>query len=317
MADNLQSFGPTNIETLLTTTIEKRRGDIKDGIFKKLTLFNHLNKKHKVRLSGGASIVTPIMYGKNTTVGSYNGYDTLDTTPQEGFTATQYAWKQYAASISVSGREKAQNKGPEAIHSLINAKQMQAEKSLADDLNTDLFASAVTGNDINTLVTMVDDTSTIGEINSTTYSWWQSHVETGGVFSTDGLADMRKVDTELHQRGERPDVIITTGTVYDLYEGELVDNIRYEQFDTLDGSAKALQFRGIPVLHDAACTSGVMYFLNSNALELNVHSDVDFSLTDFVKPSNQDAKVAQLLVMLQLTTNNRRLLGKITSITAS
>lgn len=316
MADNLHAFGPGNVETLLTTTIEKRRGDIKNAIINKLSLFDHLNKKHKVTLTGGTSIVTPVMYGKNNTVDSYNGFDTIDTTPQDGHTSTQYEIKQYAGSLSLSGRELSQNRGPEAIHNLVNAKQMQLEKSLADKLNQDLFASSVVGDAMNTLVTTIDATSTIGEINSTTYSWWQSHVGTGGSFATDGLADMRIVDGTLGQRGARPTAWITTMDIFNFYEKELQDQIRYVGGEEAEGSFKNLLFRGVPVIHDAQATSGVMYAINSDAMELVFSSDKDFSMTEWVKPANQDAKVAQMLCYLQLVVNNRRLLGKITSITA-
>ena len=47
-----------------------------------------------------------------------------------------------------------------------------------------------------------------------------------------------------------------------------------------------------------------------------VNSNNDFKMTEWMKPAAQTAKVAQLVVALELTTNNRRRLGKLTSITA-
>jgi hypothetical protein len=41
-----------------------------------------------------------------------------------------------------------------------------------------------------------------------------------------------------------------------------------------------------------------------------------FSLSEWVKPSNQDLMVAQLFWAGELTTKNRRKLGKLTSVTA-
>ncbi len=59
-----------------------------------------------------------------------------------------------------------------------------------------------------------------------------------------------------------------------------------------------------------------MYFLNSDVMELRIDSDTDFKMTEWVKPANQTAKVAQIIMACELATNNRRRLGKITSITA-
>jgi len=39
-------------------------------------------------------------------------------------------------------------------------------------------------------------------------------------------------------------------------------------------------------------------------------------MTEWVKPANQDARVAQFLVALELVIKNRRKLGKLNTITA-
>jgi hypothetical protein len=75
-------------------------------------------------------------------------------------------------------------------------------------------------------------------------------------------------------------------------------------------------FKTVPVLFDTAATSGVMYFLNSNHLQLFVNSGNNMRMTEWVKPANQTSKVAQIIMCGQLATNNRRRLGKLTSITA-
>ena len=77
-----------------------------------------------------------------------------------------------------------------------------------------------------------------------------------------------------------------------------------------------LTFKGIPVIFDRDCTSGYMYFLNSNNINLVVHQDADFSTGPFVTPENQDVSTAMVLFQGNLTTNNRRKLGVLTGITA-
>jgi hypothetical protein len=70
-------------------------------------------------------------------------------------------------------------------------------------------------------------------------------------------------------------------------------------------------------MYDANCTSGALYMFPSKNLYLVLNSNADYKKTEFVKPSDQDALVAQIIVMGQLVTNNRRKLGKLTGITAS
>ena len=59
-----------------------------------------------------------------------------------------------------------------------------------------------------------------------------------------------------------------------------------------------------------------MYFLNSNAMNLVVHSEADFKTGEFITPENQDASTAIVLFQGNLTTNNRRKLGVIQGFTS-
>lgn len=317
MADTTFTHGPANVTTLLTTTLENRRKDLQDQIFNDLPTIKFLKDKGQVSIDGGATIVTPLMYAKNTTAQFYNGYDQLNVTPQEGFTTAQFKWKESAVSVSVSNREEnIQNSGPSAVLNLVNQKIDQAEMSLKDLLNTQLYDSSPASTEITSLVTLVDATSEIGDINSTTYSWWQSLVTTGGSFAAQGRSDMLTTYNTLITRGAAPDFLVTTPTVHAFYEGSLIPQLRYQGNASADASFNKLTFKGVPIFFDTAATSGVMYMLNSKHIQLYVSSGNNMKMTEWVKPGNQTAKVAQIIMALELGTNNRRRLGKITGITA-
>ena len=317
MADTLFTHGPATVTTLLTTTLENRRKDLQDAIFNDLATIKFLKDRGQVILDGGASIVTPLMYAKNTTAQFYNGYDQLDTTPQEGFTTAQYKWKEAAVSVSVSNREEnIQNQGSSAVLNIVNQKIDQAEMSLKDLLNTAFYAAAPASNEVGSLATTVDATSSIGDINSTAYSWWQSDVNASGSFAAQGRSDMLGLYNALLVAGAAPDFLVTTPTVHSYYEGSLVPQMRYASNASGDASFGKLLFKNIPVLFDTAATAGVMYFLNSKHLQLYVHSSNNLKMTEWVKPANQTAKVAQIIMACELATNNRRRLGKLTGITA-
>jgi hypothetical protein len=317
MSDTILSMTPATVTTLLTTTMENRRKDLQDAIFNDLATIKFLKDKGQVILDGGATITVPLMYAKNTTAAFYNGYDPIDVTPQEGFTVGQYEWKESAVSVSVSNREESiQNVGPSAVLNIVNSKIDQAELSLKDLLNTAMYTSSPASTAINSLVTLTDATSTIGSINSTTYSWWQANVNTGGSFAAQGRSDMLALYNELLVAGAAPDFLVTTPTVHAYYEGSLVPSMRYTNNAVGDASFGKLQYKNIPVLIDTAATSGVMYFLNSKHIQLYVSSGNNLKMTEWVKPATQTAKVAQIIMACQLATNNRRHLGKITTISA-
>ena len=66
-------------------------------------------------------------------------------TLQEGHTIAKYAWKQYAASIGITGLEKRSNMGECGMINLLQAKATQAEMSLRDKLSRDAYSDG-TGN---------------------------------------------------------------------------------------------------------------------------------------------------------------------------
>lgn len=319
--ETLFSWGPAgNVGALITTTQENRDiKELQDAVFSRLTLLDHLQRKNRVRRGGGTSIIVPIRSSANSTAGFYSNYSPIDTSPQDNETAAQYKYKQAAASVSLSGKEeRVQNKGKYEVIDLVKTKIEDAEMALRNTINTALFAASPASTDIGSLVTSIDATSSIGEINSTTYSFWQSTSTASASFAAQGLADMRTLWNTLAKRApsSNPDLLLTTSDIHGYYEGSLQPQQRYESSGTGNGSFEKLRFKSSDIDFDAQCNSGVMYFLNSDVMELVIDPSTDFMMTEWVKPSNQDARVCQYLVALELVIKNRRKLGKLTSITA-
>jgi len=108
--------GNPNFDALLSTTLANYRDQLTDNVFTARPLTYFLMDKGRIRMvNGGTKIVEPLIYGSNSTVASYSGYDSLSLTPQQGITAAEYEWKQYAASITISGIEEAKNNGEQEI----------------------------------------------------------------------------------------------------------------------------------------------------------------------------------------------------------
>ncbi len=306
-----------NVGVILSTTLKKYRKTLVDNIHKSNAVFYYLKENNGFKEEdGGERIVAPLMYGKNTTAVSYDGYEALDTTPQTGIDSAEYNWKQYSVSISISGKEERQNQGTSRIINLLEAKTNQAEMSLTEALSVGLFSDG-TGNaskNLTGLEAMVSNSGTYGGINSATYTWWQAGIESTG--EALGLAKMRTGFNSASVGGkDTPNLIVTTQTLFEKYEGLVTTTIQMNSEGTKklgDGGFQVLQFKGVPVVWDEQCPSGTMYFLNTKHMKLVAHKDANFETTDFVKPENQDAKVAQILFMGNLTCDRRKSFYKLT-----
>ena len=309
--------GNSNFDTLLSTTLANYRSTLTDNVFTARPLTYKLMEKGRIRmLNGGTKIVEPLIYGQNDTVGSYSGFDTIALTPQTGISAAEYEWKQYAASISMSGIEEAKNNGEQEIINLLEAKIMQAEESLREGFNEMFFADG-TGNgskDWNGLANLVEATGTVGNIDPSTNTWWASYEENTSAALT--LAQMSTAYNTVSVGNDHPDVLLTTQTLFEKYEALLMPLLRYTDSKTADAGFQNLLFKSAPVMYDVHCTAGTFFFLNSKYITLVGHSGKWFQQTEFIRPEDLDARYALIMCYGNLTLRNRAKQGKLTAKTA-
>jgi hypothetical protein len=308
----------TSVGSLVATTLANYRKEMADNIFTAIPVLAYMLSKGRMTEDGGATIVVPVMYAKSSTAKAYQGEDILDTTIQDPFLPAQYQWRFYASPISVMGTvAEVKNQGQSAVINYVKALIQHGEFSIKDRINQDLYATGVTGS-INSLVALIDNTSTIGEINSTTQSWWQSVVTSSGSFAARGLSDLRSTYVSISQRNPQgvPDLIASDGTAYQAYEGTLVPQVRFSDAKMGDLGFENLKYHSAVWVNDANATSGVIYVIHSPSVQLVTHSARNFKIGEFIESIQQDVKVAKLLWAGELVTNNRRKLGKLTSVTA-
>ena len=312
--------GNSNFDEILSTTLKNYIPKLTDNIFSARPLFYALTNGQTIRrISGGAKIVVPIIYGTNSTAGSYDGTDTIDTTAQTGISAAEYDWGQYAATVTISGIEEAKNNGEAQIIDLLEGKIFQTQETIIENMNTMLFGNG-TGNsskDWLGLSALVGSTGSPGGIDATDAdnSWWRSAVTNQGSAAIT-LASMATLYNNCSVGNDQPTIGITGQNQYEAYEALLVDQIRYTDTDMADGGFQNLLFKGCPLTFDGTLASeGKLYFLNTKYLQLVAHSDVWFKPTPFVRPTNQDAVYSQLLCYGELTTSNRARQGFMYGIT--
>lgn len=315
------AFANADFDAILSSTISKYRTKFEDNVFTSRPLLFWLKSNDRMRKeSGGATIVEPLVHALNDTAGSYAGYDSILTTPQEGLSAAEYQWKQFAATIAISGIEEAKNNGEAAVIKLLKAKIMQAEETVAEKLDEMLFLDG-TGNsnkDFLGLAALVSTTGSPGGINRATTpqnDFWKSTVDSTAAVLT--IAQMTSLYNTISKGNDHPDFGITTQALYEKYESLLQPQLRFTDNKSADAGFQNLLFKNIPLFFDIYCQSGVVYLLNSKYLHLVGHTDKWFSNTPFVKPHGQDARYAQILSYGELTASNCARQGKLTAKTAS
>ena len=303
-----------DFNALLSTTLQNYQPTLVDNIFKDLVLLNHLNERGRVRVEeGGTQIVEPVMYAVNNTVATYSGYDAIDLTPQDGISAALYDWKQMAASIAISGIEEAQNRGAEAIIKLLNAKIMQTEMSVKNELNLQLLGTpgvAPSGNDFNSLGQIIGtENNTVGNIDASANTWWNPTYD--GSAATLALTDMASIYNQASKGSDVPDLILTNHNLFEKYESLLVNNIRYQDVAKANNGFTNLMFKQTPVVFDlnlgSDTSAAPMYFINSKYLKLTGLNGFWFKTTDFMlgTVAGVDARYALVLAYGQLTCSNR------------
>lgn len=319
------------IQSLLASTLENTlaSGVVQDAIFDAMPLTRRLRDAGQLKIvSGGERLRIAIDAATNSTAKSYSDLDPLDITRQQTQTSAFYAWKQYSASVVISGRERNINKDSQSkLFDLLNGRLDNAVKSLADQITTGIYSDG-TGNgskDITGLEASIETTpgTAIYAAVPIANTAWRNKVSTSvGAAAVNLVPELRSVSNQCSQGAEgtdsSPNLYIAPRGVHESYEASLQPQARYQMGDlSADGGINTLTFRGQPFIWSDYCTSGTCYVLNLNHLFLFVHEDANFSQSGegMQKPINQDSGVDQMFFMGNLLANNRRKLGKLTGLT--
>lgn len=321
--------GGTTFDTdFATLTIDKYlKRTVTDQIFDEHVLLGWIERKVGIdRVSGGDNILIPVGTAEDSAGGSYSGYDTFDTTPSETLTNAVATWKQYQQPIVANAFEILRNnRTSEGIINMWAAKTDVARKSLSSKLNTDAHAATVgnSGKNIQGIGLLVDSAGTVEGVDRSTATYWQANeTAASGELTIDGSTGMLRMYTSCSTGSgdsATPDAIVTDSDEYEAYENLLAPDIRFTSRQMGDGSFSGLSFKGAPLMWDADCIAGVMYFLRSESFNFYIHPDRDYMVTQIAKADNgtlnQDAWISNILVWPELVINEPRRNGKLTGLT--
>lgn len=292
-----------NIGQLAATTMENYHDTMVDNIFQKHALLNHLRENGGTKMyDGGTKIRVPVMYGSNNTVKAFSGIDSLNLDYQEGIDSAEFDYKFYDVSVVFSLTDQLMNQGKSQVIDLLKGKIKQAELSLSERLNNDLYnGAAADTKEVTGLDTIVEDSGTYGGINGTTYTWWRSYIDdTAEALS---FSDMRTAKNTANNGngGSKVSLIVTTQTLYEKFFSLLTASYQMNPVMTketkrlADASFTAVEFEGVPVTFDEACTAGSMFFINVDNFKLGIMNGADFKAVKKAEPADQHISVQHIV----------------------
>lgn len=320
-----------NIGDIVATTLENRSKKAADNVTRNNALLNRLEKKGTARpFSGGREIWQEIEYAQNNTIGWYSGYETLNVSPSNIFTAATFPIRQAAVAVSISGLEELQNSGPEQMIDLIAGRVKNAESTLSALIAQGLYSDGTTPKAIGGLQYLVNATpaSSVGGIDANVWPFWQNiaygAVTNGGAAATS--ANIRRymdsVYVQLVRGTDKPDLIVGDNTMWRLFNESLQPIQRIANADMANAGFSTITYMdNIPVVLDGGfqgntgdpvpiggAPAGYMYMLNTSYLQYRPHADRNFVPLNPDRYSiNQDAVVKLMAWAGNLTVSNRRL----------
>ena len=331
-----------NTTELVTTTLQLRTGKLADNMKKNIALLNRMEKRGTIKpASGGTTILQELEYAENATYQRYSGYEVLNISPSDVFTAAEFNWKQAAVAVTISGLEgSVVNTGESRIIDLIASRVKNAEKTMQNNIWLDMYSdgTASSGRQIGGLQLLVADaptTGTVGGINRANWVFWRNQkfqcTSDGGTAVTTANIQkyMNSMYSQLVRGTDKPDLLPCDVTMYNLYLNSLqaiqritsnemgeagFTSLKYMSADVLlDGfiSGAAGVAGGTGAVANAAggCPAQHMYFLNTEYIHWRPHTECNMVPLDTVQSINQDATVKLIVFAGNMTLSNAFLQG--------
>lgn len=285
-----------------------------DNIFNSSAFLARLKKKERPQ-DGGDQILAPLNYAAATSVGWYQGADTLDTSDNETISAAAYDWRQLYGNITVTRRDELRNSGDAGKLNFVASKMKIVEKSMREALADGVFSSG-TSKQVSGLGAIQSATSTLGGISGTTYSWWQAHVDSTTTTLTISALQSLWGDCGNGDTGEYPSLTLGDQSMFDRYYNLLQPSQRFQDAEVAKGGFVSLMFNGKPFLADSHATDGELHMINEEYIYLAPHKDENWRIEPFQKPINQNIRLSKIYWMGALICDNRRRHGIMSAITA-
>lgn len=266
---------------------------------------------------GGKSIERTVKYAYGT-ASAFGKGDVLPEGEVETETAAFWTFRYVQAHVQRTLIDDAENNGTYKIKSYVGQRLTAARDALTQKFETDLWRATVTaetGKEIqglNDLVPLYTDraTGTYGKI-ARSNSWWQPKYKIwSGVRNVYLLPDMRTAYNYCDNQQNPPKLIITTQTLFELYEDFAQDKVQIVKDAgsfLVDLGFQVLRFKGKPMIYTPNITADNMLMLNTDFIEVVTDPQVWFDFTPWRDTPKQFERLANIVCRLNiLGTQPRR-----------
>ena len=258
-----------------TITNDKMLAGLVNTVFTQSVLFTRIGTAAK-KWPSSSQLKKTLNVSKNLNGGSFDGYDPFSITPSDTRITIAFDPKYYHQDLSISYTEVTENENDKSnVIDLVKAELETAAGSMVDGLGTLVYGTG-TGKDMLGLEAIVDDgtnAATYGGKTRSSYDSLDATVTASGGKLT--LAKLATLNDTVSDGAIESTAIYTTKAIFSLYEQLLSPQERIQKdvsfIKGMSGGTgfTALAYRGIPMLKDSKCTSGVLYMLNENFLDFH------------------------------------------------
>lgn len=319
-----------SIGDIVATTIENRSKKAADNITRNMPLLNRMEKSGTVKpFSGGTNLWQELEYAQNSTAMFYSGYEVINISPSQIFTAATFPIRQAAAAVSISGLEELQNAGEEQMIDLVAGRVRNAENTLQALIEQSMYSAGTQPKEINGLqqLVAVTPTNSVGGIDGNQWEFWRNitfgAVTNGGAATTS--ANIRRYwDTiwpQMIRNSDHPNLIIVDNTCWRLYNESLQPIQRITNAEMGAAGFQSLEYMGQPVVLGGGFQgystdvvpvggppAGYTWFLNTKYIYYRPHRARNFVPLNPDRFSiNQDAVVKLIGWAGNMTVSNRRM----------
>ena len=256
--------------------------------------------ENKETYDGGQFIQFPVEFD-TMPGGTIEGMQKVTTTDKEFITQGRIQRVMYYTQIAISETDKLDNAGGEGkILDLMAVKYEAAKKTMMRNLTAGLFSDNTSSGSFARRIAGLQywfpntqSSGTVAGFNRATYGWFQHNVVNE---TTSGLAGLTTYKIqglvgECTDGMERPDLIVTTQTVWDKIWSLADSRQRAGNEKMINLGYQNIDFSGIPIIVDKQAPTGKLFAINTKTLKFYVHKDADMAATPWLQPTDQLAFV--------------------------
>ena len=278
--------------------------------------------------SGGVSSVTVPVQGAQFVNAQWSDYSGSFAQPsvQQGAYNAEFNLKLMITPVPFLGMEGAVQQDA-AIIPLIEARMNDATNVMMDAMATSLYNNTTNTQQFIGLPGAIDDGTnlvTYGNISRTNYTWWKSKVYNAGNVNPTRQNILQYISGTVKNGAEVPSFGVCGFGTWTLLAQDFVGQ---EQYVITPGSGfdgdnngpqaafRALMVAGVPIYPDPYCPEGIVYFVNTNYLNLYIHEQGSFVFTGFEStlPNWQIGYVGAVLMIAELISTKPKSMTRVSS----